>query len=335
MELGLIFFITSVVFFLVAFLFTAIFKVPDVHIGIPSSLFKGRVRLKKEEGYETGSPSNPSGIKYSIPIREPYGEGIHFKWPWWTVRKLPREILTKTINEREFPVGKGGTIIVSGVIQYRISAKAAYRWEEVNEKAIDAGLDAEIEQAIRWTLIDEDVDSAIIKTFEISNELERLLKSIDIRTREEKERTKELDIKSSKSGITSQEKIEYDRICKPRSRDLFGEPLTYAEQSYGIEVIKGKIDKVNPTEDLKKARDDKQREIYEKESQTTEMNHIRERMKEIKNDFPDLTDQEIAEFAQVWQKQATKNINQVNVSGTDTLTGILSMLVNKGASKND
>lgn len=319
------------VFFLVVLFRTIFFRVPDVKIGLPSSFFSGRIRRKKEEGYKMGDRSKKSDILYSMPIKEPYSEGLNFKPPWWSIKMLPRETETRIIEPREFPVGKGGTVIVSGVIQYRISSRAAYRYEEVNKAAIEKGLDSEIEQIIRGTLADEDVDSAIKKTFEISDHLESLWKSTDIRTREEKERAAELKKEKAKpKGLTPEEELEFSRICDPRSRDLFGTPISYAEQSYGIEVLKAKIERVDPVEDLKKARDKKQQETYEKESQSTEFAHLLRKVKLLKKSLPGISDAEAWEAIQIWQGQTVKDIKTIKVEGTDSLTGILAGLMAGG-----
>ncbi|HBI17521.1 MAG TPA: hypothetical protein DDY52_05265 [Candidatus Moranbacteria bacterium] len=323
-----------ITFFLIALFRTIVFKVPDVYIGLPSDFFRGRIKRKKEEGYEMGDRSKKSGIYYSMPIKSPYSEGVNFKPPWWSVKILSRNTETRTIEPREFPVGKGGTVIVSGVIQYRISSRSAYRYEEVNKTAIEKGLDSEIEQIIRGTLVDEDVDSAIKKTFEISDSLERLWKSTDIRTREEKERSDELKVKKTEKGLTAEEDLELSQICNPRSRDLFGTPVTYAEQSYGIEVLKAKIERVDPIKELKDARDAKQTETYQKESQSTEFAHLLEKVTLLKATLPKISDAEAWEAIQVWQRQTTKDIKTIKVEGTDSLTGILAGLF-AGGKKDD
>ncbi|KKQ46656.1 MAG: hypothetical protein US66_C0033G0001, partial [Candidatus Moranbacteria bacterium GW2011_GWD2_37_9] len=98
---------------------------------------------------------------------------------------------------------------------------------------------------------------------------------------------------------------------KQKTRIVLGKKVSYTENSYGVEILKASIDTIDPDEELQKARDAKQREQYEKESQSTEWKHLRERMAEIKNDFPELRDKEVLEAVQVWQKQATKNIQEI------------------------
>lgn len=295
-----IIFVICFVFFIIALVRAIVFRVPDVHIGIPSSFFSGRLKKDKDEN------------GHSVPIRQPYGEGLHFKPPWWTVKFVLREVLTKPILKREFPVGDGGTVEISGVIQYRVSNIAAYRYEEVDKFAIEEGFDAEIEQAIRSTLTDEDVDSAIRKTSEVSDHLDKSLKSLDLRTREERDRD---------PGAI-------------KDKTLFGRSVTYSEHFYGIETLNAKIDTIDPCEDLKKARDDKQRERYEKESQSTEFGHLLEKAALLKEKLPMMADDKAWEAIQIWQKQLTKTVNKIEVEG-DMLTGIAAGLIGKIGGKKD
>ena len=296
-------------FFIAVLGMTTIFRVKNIHIGIPSSLFSGR--LKKEK--------DPDG--HSIPIRKPYAEGLNYKWPWWSIEELPKEVNAWVIEKRKFPVGKGGTVIVSGVIQYRISAVAAYRYQEVSKKGIEEGLDAELEQIIRMTLTNETVDEAIRKSNEISYTLWHKLTSTDIRTSEENPLEKDIDGKFVPINPT------------PKTRTLWEKDLSYAEHSYGIEILKAKIDTIDPDENLKEARDSKQKEAYEKQSQSTEFKHLLQKAKMLKKQFPKIDEKEIWEAIQVWQKQTPKEIKTIRVEGTDTLTGILAALV--GGKKND
>lgn len=289
--------ICSVLFFTVALASVTIIKIKDVHIGVPSSFFTGRIRGVDENNY-------------SIPIHTPYKEGMHIKYPWWSIQELSREIKSKPIEKRPFPVGKGGTIVVSGIIQYRISSLAAYRYLEVDEEGIQSGLDSELDQVIRTTLVDEDVDSVITKATEISNTLWEKLTSCDIRTTEEQNLSNDI-----------------------KERFINGKRVSYAEHSYGIEVVKAKIDTINPDEGLKEARDNKQKEVFEKESQTIEFVHLIEKMNMLKKELPNISDKEALEAIQVWQKQTPKEVKTIRVEGTDTLTGILAGIL--GGRKND
>lgn len=291
-------------FLLVAIGFAMIFRVADVHIGIPSSLVVGRI--------EKDARGN------SQPIHKPYPEGIHVKRPWWTIEEISREVQIKDIKERAFPVGLGGTVIISGVIQYRISDRTAYRYLEVNENGINEGLDAEIEQVIRQALFNEDVDSAILKTTEISDSLWRRLTTKDIRTAEEirKEEGTPLDRPQEGKDIPDHAK-----------KKIGGEEISYAEHSYGIEVLKAKISTINPNISHQEARDAKQNEKYQTASQSSEMTHLLEKVAAIKAALPELNDKELWEAIQVWQGQSTQTIQKIKVEGGDPLTGILANLL--------
>ncbi|MDD5652161.1 MAG: SPFH domain-containing protein [Candidatus Moranbacteria bacterium] len=292
-------FLGSLVLFILAILRSIIFKVPDVYIGIPSSLFSGRIKKNEEKKKmedekskllkEKDTKKEKEKIEeinrqikeldkslekhaYSVPIRIPYKEGIQFKYPWWGIKMEPREIRTRPIN-RTFPVGKGGTVIVKGIIQYRISDVAAYRYLEVDEKGVNDGLDSEVEGLIRSHLIGKDVDAAIEEKDAMSTELEGVFLTTRIR-------------KLNKRGT-----------CQ---RTLGGRLISYAEHSYGIEIIKAKIDTIDPDEELKKSRDEKQKERYERESQSIEMDHLLEKVKLLKSELPGISDKEAWESIQVW-----------------------------------
>lgn len=293
--------IASLVFFTFALATTVIFKIKDVNIGVPSSFFSGRIRKDVDVN------------GHSTPIQIPYKEGLHFKFPWWSIQELSREVKSKPIEKRPYPVRKGGTVVVSGIIQYRISSLTAYRYLEVDEEGIQSGLDSELDQVIRTTLTDnddDDVDNVINKATEISNTLWEKLTSTDLRTSEEK---------------------QLSDIVKERI--LGGRKVTYIEHSYGIEILKAKIDTINPDDNLKEARDNKQKELFETQSQSTEFTHLLEKVSLLKKELPDISDKELWEAIQVWQKQTPKEIKTIRVEGTDTLTGILAGLI--GGKKND
>ena len=295
--------LTTVFLFLLGY--TTIFRVKDVHIGVPSSIFTGRLKRKTDE----------DGC--SVRIRRPYKEGLHIKRPWWTIKQESREVRTKPIEKRPFPVGEGGTVLISGVIQHRISNKAAYRYEEVDQAAIEEGLDSELEQIIRGTLEEKDVEGAIKKTRDISRALTERLMGFDIRTSEE---------------------IESSPDSPPKERKLFGDKdgdrISHSEHSYGIEILKAKIDTIDPDESIKAARDDKQKEKYESESQTTEWNHLLDRAAQLKESRPGMSDEKIWDAVQVWQKQSTKHVDKIEIEGIESFAKLLtSFIASRGGSK--
>ncbi len=250
----------------------SVFKIGDVNLGLPSSWFSGRF---------SGKDSNGN----SIPLREPYREGFHFKFPWWSVKQIDRQVRTYPIVKQEYPVKGGGSVWVSGTIQYRPSFLTLYRYEEVSEEGIKSGLASELDKLIGVDLVTMDMEEAVVRRVELSDKL--------------------------RESLTRENFLSYG------IRHLFGCVVTYAEHSYGIEILKAAIDTIEPVGDLKKARDDKQKEKYQKESETTEWNHYLERMKSLKKEFPDLTDQQLLEAIQVWKGQATKDVKEFNVRGLE------------------
>jgi len=279
-------FIFSVLFFAAALGFMCIFRVSDVHIAQLFDLFRGRFSKKSD------------GRGYSIPLREPLLEGLHLKKPWQWIKEVSRETRTKPIKAREFPVMGGGSVKISGVIQYRPSTKALYRYFEVDEEGIEKGLDSELDQMVSQILGQYPMEEAITRKKEVNAELwGRLTGTI----------------------------VNPDKPASERhERKLFGKAITYAEHSYGIEILKASIDVVEEASaELKTARHEKQKELYEKESQTTEFNHLRARMKELKQDFPGLDDNKVLEAIQIWQKQTKKEIREFQVTDLKALGEIV------------
>lgn len=287
-------FLGSTVFFLLVLIKTTLLRVPDIHIGILSNLFTGRLLRQ------------PDNNNFSIPICKPKKEGLCFKKPWESVTLVSTGTQTKIIKNREFPV-KGGSIFASGAIQYRISAFTAYRYLEVEAEAIDEGLDSELDQILRHSLVTMDVEQAVTESAAISTALDIRLRTVDLRTTEE--------IHAVNGCIND---------TNAKTRVLFGKQISYAEHSYGIEILKAKIDTLDPDPKLKEARNKIQNELYQTQSQTQEFNHLLARMRDLKNELPELSDEKKAEFIQVWQKMSSKDIKKIEVEGADGLIGALS-----------
>jgi len=274
---GLVFFIGSL------FLSLSVFKIQDIYLGLPSSIFMGRFKAKKD--------SNGN----SIPIREPYAEGIHFKWPWWSIKQFSREIKTLPIERKAYPVGTSGTVYLTGTIQYRPSPTTLYRLEEVDEDGINTGLFSELDQIVADKLGTDALETAVTRKTDISKDLLEKLTGENI------------------SQSCNQQK----------TRTLFNRTVTYAEHSYGIQIVKATITEIDLPPDLKLARDDEQKERYQKRSQTTEWEHLIEKMEMMKKAFPDLKNELILEAMQIWQKQTTKNISEFKIPDLGSLADIL------------
>jgi len=282
--------LASIILFVVALLFTMIFKVQDVHLGLPSDFFRGRIIVGE------------GGL--SIPIREPYKEGLHLRKPWYSIKQISREVKTRTITRREYQVSEGGTVFLSGVIQYRASSIALYRYVEVDEQAIEDGLDSELDQIVSKLLADANIEKAVTRKTNVAEKLkERLCGTVLNPDREE-----------GSSELT---------------RKLFNKDITYVEHSYGIELVKVKIDTIDPSEELKKARDDMQKENYQKISETTEWNHLLEKAEVMKQKFPGISDELAIQAVQLWQKHSTKDVKQISVDGIKELVPAIVDLLKK------
>jgi hypothetical protein len=263
--------------FIVSVLYGCIFRVPDVHIGLPSSLIGGRFKKKKDK---KGN---------NIPIREPYSEGFHIKPPWISVLFVSTEY-TLTHIEKEFPVGAGGSVTVKALIQWRCSGRMAFRFVEVDNSAIDEGLKAELEQLV------------IEKTGNAAMSVEKV-------------------IQQAKNIAEKMKKVLCCKFLDPGTnkqptRSIFGNKakhrITFAEHSYGIDIRKVSVD-ITPSEEMRKARDDRAREKYEKESQGTEWDFYLEIAKKLKEQFPELSDREAWEAVQVSQGQTTKTVHDLQM----------------------
>ncbi|MFO7807398.1 MAG: hypothetical protein R6V40_03175 [Candidatus Moraniibacteriota bacterium] len=278
--------IIGLIIIVAAVLKLSIFKVPDVHIGLPSSIFVGRFKKELDEN------------GWSTPIGEPYREGYHLKRPWWKIYLFNREVRTRKIKKseeeeqgREYQIGgeSGGTVYVTGVIQYRPSILSLYRLIEVDENAIIEGLDAEVDEFL-------------------SQELGKMLSFEEAITRK---------------GQLSKELI--GKLTEPTERRLFGndKPLDHAQLSYGVDILKATIDEIKPTEELRLARDARQKEMYEKDSETTEWVHLMEKAGQLKKILPGLEEREILKAVQVWRKQYNYNYDEIKIDSPDMISSIL------------
>lgn len=271
MDLGLIGILLIFFAIFIQILCMSFFKVKDMHIGLPSDFFKGRIKKEKDS------------LGFSNPIREPYREGVNTKLPWVSVKQISREVKTYPITKQEYPVKGEGTIQLSGTIQYRPSFLALYRYEEVSEDGIKNGLSSELDKLLGKELVEFNMEDAVIRRVELSASL-------------------------------------FDYLTGPFKKDgterrIFGKTVSYSEHSYGIEILKATIDNIEPAGDLKKSRENKQAEKYQRDAEKTEWDHYRSRMEELKNLFPNLSDKEILEAVFVWRGHATKEIKDFNLKG--------------------
>lgn len=294
--------IISVVIFFAALGYSCIFRVPDVHMGLPSSLFRGRFSGLDEYGF-------------SKPIHEPYREGFHIKLPWWTITYINRETVTRKIPEKEFQVcgsgqavaGQqqgGGSVMVSGVIQYRVSKTVLYRFVEVDQDALVAGLDAEIDYVVGQEL-------GNVSDYETAVTMKPILSAAIYKRFNSKAVEKDVDGNPDPNG---------------RNRKVGDLDVSYAEHNYGIEILKVSIDSIKLPEDLDKARGEKQKEVYQRQSQTTEWEHLMEKVRMLKTELPNLDEKDILRAVQVWQKQYSFEAKEIKIDTPDALSSLVASI---------
>ncbi|MFW5885241.1 MAG: hypothetical protein ACOCUF_03395 [Patescibacteria group bacterium] len=274
-------------FFLVL-LKLSIVRVPEIYLGLPSSIFTGRFKREKDEN------------DCSIPISYPLREGYHLVRPWWKIILIERKTKKRKIDEREYQVGgEGGTVKVTGVVQYRPSEVSLYRILEVEEHTIEDGLDAEIDEFLSMEI-------GQMKSFE--NAITRI----------------------TKDGEGLSKKL-FEKLTRPpdRKQTCLGKDLDYSQHSYGVDILKATIDYVKPNEELQQARDSKQRELYEKEFQTTEWTHLMEKVSQLRTILPDLDQKEALKAVQIWQRQYPYEFGEMKIDSPDVFSSFLLPLIEK------
>ena len=259
-------------------------RVPNIHFGLPSNPFRG--------GRFAGQDADGN----SLPIRQPYREGLHFKWPWWTVEMVNREVLTTKVEKKEYQTKEGGTVLVTTMIQWRASFGMLYRFVEVENSAIEAGLIAEIDQFIIERLVQEEIESALTMKGRLSSGLQQILSGTRLNPRDPQE-------------------------SPTKTRRLFGRDVAYSEQSYGIEIVKVSVD-IQPTPDLKTARDLKQKEAYERDGQEVEWKHLRARAKEVADEFK-IPYKDAFDYVLIWQGKMTKGIQEFQIKDLEKIPEII------------
>ncbi|MEA2006800.1 MAG: hypothetical protein U9O20_01405 [Patescibacteria group bacterium] len=301
-------------------LYLTIFRVKDVFIAIPSSIFVGRIRGLDENSF-------------SIPIGKPYKEGIHLKPFWWRLTFESRSVKQLKIDKQEYQVGSGGTVLVSGLVQYRVSDVTGYRVAEIGQQEVVDGISSEVDQIIikclGRILSADDVakgdggalegETKMSLDIEASGEV-NVFSGIDIAIQSKAKLNIELEVQFGKMELDSQ----------GRTRRLFAHDVAYAEQSYGVEILKARIDKIDPIDEIKKSRDNIQVERYEVRSEKIQIAHFANRVEETKDKLGIETERAI-EIVMLNMKLTTKDIKQFQVDGVAGLATLVeSFLKNKG-----
>lgn len=300
--------IACLIIFWAAMVYSIIFSVPDICLGLPSSIFSGRIKRNSDKD------------NFSVPVHKPYKEGLHIKLPWWTIKIVSRKVYTKNLVKREYPA-KNGTVKVKGTVQYRPSGITLYRFLEFSEEDIDAAMDSEIENMIRCRLAKVNVEDAITQVDIVSRELWDRLAGHTITPKEAEE---EDEKKNGKKTLTGH--------IKTLTRILFGENVTYSEHSYGVETLKTKVDTIDPSDDIKEARDSQQKEKYIMNQKKIQWDYLMERAKELGIALNDLNDEQILDAIQLWEGQSTKHTNKVELRDIEVLANIATALL-KGIKK--
>jgi len=298
-EMGQQFLSISLLIFLFAILYISFFKVQNVEVASPSSLFTGRLHIKPDE------------YGFSVPISKPYREGLHYKPFWWRIDRFSRKVKQLKLDKQEYQIGSGGTILVSGLVQYRISDIATYRAAEIGEEEVKSGLSSEVDQFIIKKLgvmdaeakdidsqgavdIDTGLDEAIQTRAYLSDELEQRLKCKNLTVNEKQIR-----------------------------RILFGREVSYAEQGYGAEVLTARIDKVDPADSIRKERDRIQEERYQVRSERIQLQHFLNRVNETMESFEkkgnSISPEKAIEIVQLSMKLTSKDIKEFQLGGAEGL----------------
>ena|GEM_PF-6028129 len=190
-------------------------RIPVNHLGLPISIFTGRFKDKDNH----------------VPIHPPYEEGWHLKPFWWKVLVVDQSAQTRRIEKRAYPANNG-TVLVSGLVEWRYSKRALFRVTETKQ-SIEAGLDALIDDLLSKEVAGVDVEDCVTRKGELNTKLRQKL-------------TKESDL------------------------IINGERLSESEKKYGIEILTVHISLVELPPDLEEARNEEQREQYERQAQNVE-----------------------------------------------------------------
>lgn len=266
-----------------------IFRIPMNHLGLPESFFSGRFK-------------NTSTEEDRQPIHKPYAEGFHVKPFWWRNCIVDQRVQTREIVRREYQTSNG-TVLITGLIEFRNSYNALFRIPDVDQSSIGPGLDALIDDHLGKRSGSQTTEDCLRRDGELNSTLREKL------------------ISKSKP---------------PRS--IYGRQLLESEVKYGIEVLTVHISNVEPPDELREARLERVREEYEKESQATEREVLKEDLEMFTDSdvHPDLA----LKMAMRRQDKLPDNMSdeRINIDGPDGLTSLAGAFLsklgkNKGGSK--
>ena len=203
---------------------TLLVKIDANHLGLPEHIFKGRFIKKRVE------QNNGRNI-YHYELPEPFLEGWHLKSPLLKIHQYDQGTKKIKLDNVEFQT-EGGSIFVSGVIVFRVSAKALFRVMETDDTMIDT-LETEIKSTLTKEFVKREINDAISEIGEIADKL----------------------IKELMRFPTDDEDQYF----------VNGEKLRRMETLCGIEVVSSTLERPEPEEKIKEMRN----KIAEENYQTT------------------------------------------------------------------
>ena len=93
---------------------------------------------------------------------------------------------------------------------------------------------------------------------------------------------------------------------------------------WGIDITKAIVEGIDLPESIKQANEKKEVEKSEKDAETTELKHLSDRAKELKIDFPGLTDEQIFNIIQAERGKITRTVVDGTASGITKAAGLIS-----------
>lgn len=274
---------------------TIIIRIPAVKIGVLESLISGL--FLPEEYNECGC---------SVPIRESLGGGIHLKRPWHVVHLFGSEINTLIIEAERYDIRKGA-VIVSGIVQWRVSSLCAYRALAISRDGIEKGMSAIIDQVLVTKLIGVELEEALKLKNDLRESIEKAFNDPAMVDKEDnKIHTKE-QIKAIAENKERNEKILEPRILRNKI-------VSIAEHRYGITITDVNIDKIDPIEELQDARSNIQVEELKKLATAMKMERFGEMTSSLKSMFPNMSDEQIGEKLEIIEGLLKKQKNLFGIS---------------------
>ena len=224
-------------------------------------------------------------------IHPPYREGLHIKPPWWRVQLINHQVFTRLIERREYQT-KTSSVFISGLVEWRYSERALFRVVET-EQSIEAGLDALIDDLLSKEAARVTTEECVTRKGDLNKKLRQKLQA------------------------------QSDMEIEP------GVFLSEAEKKYGIEILTVHISLVEPPPELRKARNERQKELYEQSSQAIEREVL---LADIESYIKKGVDPDLAAKLAL-QRQGKLPVSmgdqRIKVDAPDTLSALIAALTKK------